>query len=180
MARKKGHKEYKKLVQYVAAIIIILLIIFWGWKNGSIRARLNSSFSDNKSAQKAEYKKQQSLAQKKYGTVKKTDQSKAKVDASSTADKVSSSGQDASQSVDKKQSKASGTDTKTKSKKTTYGSYTVKYGDSLTMIAAKYNTTTTELMNLNKLDTGTINPGTKLIVPSTKTSTAVSSSADSE
>lgn len=175
MARKKAHRGYKKLIQRVAATIIILIIVFLGWKNENIRARLNSSFSDNKSAQKAEYKKQQSIAKEKYGTVKSSTQAKAE---SSTG--KSSSSLDSSANVKTAESKSSEANTKTKAKKTAYGSYTVKYGDSLTIIAEKYNTTTTELMSLNKLDTGTINPGTKLIVPSTKKATSVSSATDSE
>ncbi|WP_057737523.1 LysM peptidoglycan-binding domain-containing protein [Liquorilactobacillus uvarum] len=177
MARKKAHRGYKKLIQRFAATIIILIIVFLGWKNENIRARLNSSFSDNKSAQKAEYKKQQSIAKEKYGTVKSSTQVKVE---SSTG--KSSSSVDSSANVKTAESKSNGNEanTKTKAKKTAYGSYTVKYGDSLTIIAEKYNTTTTELMSLNKLDTGTINPGTKLIVPSTKKATSVSSATDSE
>ncbi|GAJ27290.1 hypothetical protein JCM15457_2265 [Liquorilactobacillus sucicola DSM 21376 = JCM 15457] len=173
MARKKAHKGHKKLIQGTAVAIIILLLGFFGWKNENIRARLNSSFSDNKSAQKAEYKKQQSIAREKYGTTKSSSQAEKTSVKSSTVVKNSSSS-------DPDPDKAQKTQSESSASKKKYGSYTVKYGDSLTIIAEKYHTTTTELMDLNKLDTGTINPGAKLIVPSMKGSSTVSSSVTND
>ncbi|KRL00266.1 hypothetical protein FC81_GL000043 [Liquorilactobacillus capillatus DSM 19910] len=158
----------------IAVIMIILVLGFLGWKNENIRARLNSSFSDNKSAQKAEYKKQQSIAKKKYGTEQSSEQADKTSAKSSSKEEASETAKTASNSEKTTTTKSS------TNKAKAHQTYIVKYGDSLTIIAEKYHTTPTKLMKLNNLDNGTINPGAKLIVPSTKGTTATSANTDDE
>ena len=67
----------------------------------------------------------------------------------------------------------------TKKNKGEYTTYTVKSGDYLSTIASKYGTTTQELMDLNDLASGTINPGQELKVPANSSNDQDSSSADS-
>ncbi|KRL05993.1 hypothetical protein FD46_GL000325 [Liquorilactobacillus oeni DSM 19972] len=131
-----------------------------------VRARIQNSFGNTAKVQKAEYKKQQSIAQRKYGV-----ESVAAVSQSTNkaADKQSSAKTStvSSSNVSKKSS----------SGQNNYQTYVVQVGDTLSAIAAKYQTTTTKLMDLNNLESGTISSGTALKVP--VTSTAVSSSQNS-
>nr|WP_275689078.1 LysM peptidoglycan-binding domain-containing protein [Ligilactobacillus ruminis] len=77
------------------------------------------------------------------------------------------------------ESSVSSSSSSTKKNKGEYTTYTVKSGDYLSTIASKYGTTTQELMDLNDLTSGTINPGQELKVPANSSNDQNSSSADS-
>lgn len=77
------------------------------------------------------------------------------------------------------ESSVSSSSSSTKKNKGEYTTYTVKSGDYLSTIASKYGTTTQELMDLNDLTSGTINPGQELKVPANSSNDRDSSSADS-
>ena len=55
---------------------------------------------------------------------------------------------------------------------TTYGSYTVKSGDTLYSIAKAHNTTVSEIKSINQLNSDTINIGQVLKIPNAKQSTS--------
>ena len=105
--------------------------------------------------QKAEYDKQRALAAKKYGS-----STKEEAKASSKADKASVKA-DPSQSSTVKKASAS----ESSSSNSNYGTYTVQSGDYLSTIAAKYNTTVQELIELNDLESSRVAAGETLKVP---------------
>ena len=113
----------------------------------------------------------------KYGEYKepKGDSKKVSSSLKKTSSVVSSSSVASSSS----ESSVSSSSSSTKKNKGEYTTYTVKSGDYLSTIASKYGTTTQELMDLNDLASGTINPGQELKVPANSSNDQDSSSADS-
>lgn len=181
MARKRSHtKTNKKVLWGAITVIIVVVICVLGSTNVFVRNKLTSVFSDNVKSQKVEYKKQQSIAQKKYGTTTKDDsESNKETSASSTTSSTTSSSES-----NKKKSSTTSSSTETSSSSatssSTYKSYVVESGDTLSSIANKYGTTVARLMTLNNLRTGTISTGTTLRVPTSTISSGTSSTSSSD
>ncbi|MFT8557207.1 LysM peptidoglycan-binding domain-containing protein [Liquorilactobacillus hordei] len=177
MARKRSHtKTNKKVLWGAITVIIVVVICVLGSTNVFVRNKLTSVFSDNVKSQKVEYKKQQSIAQKKYGTMTKVD--------SESNEETSASSTTSSSESNKKKSSTTSSSTETSSSSatssSTYKSYVVESGDTLSSIANKYGTTVARLMTLNNLRTGTISTGTTLRVPTSTISSSTSSTSSSD
>ena len=171
--RAKNHHKRKntfKIIRAVVIVLVIAVICILGFKSDFVQGRLASSFGNNAEIQKREYNKQREIAKKKYGEYKEP-----KGDSKKTSSVVSSSSAASSSS----ESSVSSSSSSTKKNKGEYTTYTVKSGDYLSTIASKYGTTTQELMDLNDLTSGTINPGQELKVPANSSNDQDSSSADS-
>lgn len=171
--RAKNHHKRKntfKIIRAAVIVLVIAVICILGFKSDFVQGRLASSFGNNAEIQKREYNKQREIAKKKYGEYKEPkDDSK----------KVSSSLKKTSSVVSSSSAASSSSSSSTKKNKGEYTTYTVKSGDYLSTIASKYGTTTQELMDLNDLTSGTINPGQELKVPANSSNDQDSSSADS-
>ncbi|EJE97420.1 LysM peptidoglycan-binding domain-containing protein [Liquorilactobacillus mali] len=183
MARRRSHtKTNKKVLWSLVTIIIVVVICVLGSTSEFVRNKLTSVFSDNVKSQKVEYKKQQSIAQEKYGkTSETTSESKQQ---SSTAGDSASNKSNSSESSKKSSVTASSeeTDSTASTASSTYKRYVVESGDTLSSIASRYGTTVTRLMSINDLSTGTISAGTTLRIPAStaSSSTASSSTSDSD
>lgn len=167
--RAKNHHKRKntfKIIRAAVIVLVIAVICILGFKSDFVQGRLASSFGNNAEIQKREYNKQREIAKKKYGEYKEPKGDSKKVSSSSAASSSSASSVSSSSSS-------------TKKNKGEYTTYTVKSGDYLSTIASKYGTTTQELMDLNDLTSGTINPGQELKVPANSSNDQDSSSADS-
>lgn len=167
--RAKNHHKRKntfKIIRAVVIVLVIAVICILGFKSDFVQGRLASSFGNNAEIQKREYNKQREIAKKKYGEYKEPKGDSKKVSSSSAASSSS-------------ESSVSSSSSSTKKNKGEYTTYTVKSGDYLSTIASKYGTTTQELMDLNDLTSGTINPGQELKVPANSSNDQNSSSADS-
>ena len=178
--RAKNHHKRKNTFKIIRAAVIVLVlavICILGFKSDFVQGRLASSFGNNAEIQKREYNKQREIAKKKYGEYKepKGDSKKVSSSLKKTSSVVSSSSVASSSS----ESSVSSSSSSTKKNKGEYTTYTVKSGDYLSTIASKYGTTTQELMDLNDLASGTINPGQELKVPANSRNDQDSSSADS-
>ena len=169
--RAKNHHKRKntfKIIRAVVIVLVIAVICILGFKSDFVQGRLASSFGNNAEIQKREYNKQREIAKKKYGEYKepKGDSKKVSSSLKKTSSVVSSSSVASSSS----ESSVSSSSSSTKKNKGEYTTYTVKSG---------YGTTTQELMDLNDLTSGTINPGQELKVPANSSNDQDSSSADS-
>lgn len=167
--RAKNHHKRKntfKIIRAAVIVLVIAVICILGFKSDFVQGRLASSFGNNAEIQKREYNKQREIAKKKYGEYKEPKGDSKKVSSSSVASSSS-------------ESSVSSSSSSTKKNKGEYTTYTVKSGDYLSTIASKYGTTTQELMDLNDLASGTINPGQELKVPANSSNDQDSSSADS-
>ncbi|MCR5748586.1 MAG: LysM peptidoglycan-binding domain-containing protein [Lactobacillus sp.] len=167
--RAKNHHKRKntfKIIRAAVIVLVIAVICILGFKSDFVQGRLASSFGNNAEIQKREYNKQREIAKKKYGEYKEPKGDSEKVSSSSVASSSS-------------ESSVSRSSSSTKKNKGEYTTYTVKSGDYLSTIASKYRTTTQELMDLNNLTSGTINPGQELKVPANSSNNQDSSSADS-
>lgn len=165
----KNHHKRKntfKIIRAAVIVLVIAVIYILGFKSDFVQGRLASSFGNNAEIQKCEYNKQREIAKKKYGEYKEPKGDSKKVSSSSAASSSSASSVSSSSSS-------------TKKNKGEYTTYTVKSGDYLSTIASKYGTTTQELMDLNDLTSGTINPGQELKVPANSSNDQDSSSVDS-
>lgn len=171
--RAKSHHKRKntfKIIRAVVIVLVIAVICILGFKSDFVQGRLASSFGNNAEIQKREYNKQREIAKKKYGEYK---------EPKGDSKKVSSSLKKTSSVVSSSSVASSSSSSSTKKNKGEYTTYTVKSGDYLSTIASKYGTTTQELMDLNDLTSGTINPGQELKVPANSSNDQDSSSADS-
>lgn len=171
--RAKNHHKRKntfKIIRAVVIVLVIAVICILGFKSDFVQGRLASSFGNNAEIQKREYNKQREIAKKKYGEYK---------EPKGDSKKVSSSLKKTSSVVSSSSVASSSSSSSTKKNKGEYTTYTVKSGDYLSTIASKYGTTTQELMDLNDLTSGTINPGQELKVPANSSNDQDSSSADS-
>lgn len=171
--RAKNHHKRKntfKIIRAVVIVLVIAVICILGFKSDFVQGRLASSFGNNAEIQKREYNKQREIAKKKYGEYK---------EPKGDSKKVSSSLKKTSSVVSSSSAASSSSSSSTKKNKGEYTTYTVKSGDYLSTIASKYGTTTQELMDLNDLTSGTINPGQELKVPANSSNDQDSSSADS-
>lgn len=167
--RAKNHHKRKntfKIIRAAVIVLVIAVICILGFKSDFVQGRLASSFGNNAEIQKREYNKQREIAKRKYGEYKEPKGDSKKVSSSSVASSSS-------------ESSVSSSSSSTKKNKGEYTTYTVKSGDYLSTIASKYGTTTQELMDLNDLTSGTINPGQELKVPANSSNDQDSSSADS-
>lgn len=167
--RAKNHHKRKntfKIIRAAVIVLVIAVICILGFKRDFVQGRLASSFGNNAEIQKREYNKQREIAKRKYGEYKEPKGDSKKVSSSSVASSSS-------------ESSVSSSSSSTKKNKGEYTTYTVKSGDYLSTIASKYGTTTQELMDLNDLTSGTINPGQELKVPANSSNDQDSSSADS-
>lgn len=167
--RAKNHHKRKntfKIIRAAVIVLVIAVICILGFKSDFVQGRLASSFGNNAEIQKREYNKQREIAKRKYGEYKEPKGDSKKVSSSSVASSSS-------------ESSVSRSSSSTKENKGEYTTYTVKSGDYLSTIASKYGTTTQELMDLNDLTSGTINPGQELKVPANSSNDQDSSSADS-
>lgn len=165
----KNHHKRKntfKIIRAAVIVLVIAVIYILEFKSDFVQGRLASSFGNNAEIQKREYNKQREIAKKKYGEYKEPKGDSKKVSSSSAASSSSASSVSSSSSS-------------TKKNKGEYTTYTVKSGDYLSTIASKYGTTTQELMDLNDLTSGTINPGQELKVPANSSNDQDSSSVDS-
>nr|WP_054757993.1 LysM domain-containing protein [Liquorilactobacillus satsumensis] len=172
MTRKRSQKKNLKwLWGGVVLAVVVVAVAFLGLRSNVVRAHLQNSFGgDTAQHQKSEYKKQQSLARKKYGTQQ-----------IATSASTSSSAQNKQASKAKTVTTASSSSAKQAStQKSQYQYYVVHAGDTLSAIATKYQTTTSELMQLNSLeDGGAISSGTTLKVPTTSTTAATGEQSSS-
>lgn len=178
--RAKNHHKRKntfKIIRAVVIVLVIAVICILGFKSDFVQGRLASSFGNNAEIQKREYNKQREIAKKKYGEYKEPKGDSKKV--SSSLKKTSSVVSSSSAAPSSSESSVSSSSSSTKKNKGEYTTYTVKSGDYLSTIASKYGTTTQELMDLNDLTSGTINPGQELKVPANSSNDRDSSSADS-
>ena len=162
MTRKHHHDKHSRrglalALKIGATVLVVLLVCVIAWKNETVHSRLVSAFGDNEKLQKAEYDKQRALAAKKYGS-----STKEEAKASSKADKASVKA-DPSQSSTVK--KASTSESSSSNSNSNYGTYTVQSGDYLSTIAAKYDTTVQELIELNDLESSRVAAGETLKVP---------------
>lgn len=141
----KKPREKKQLSKYILTGIGVIIVIFaciFAIKTKPVQDALERTFGDNVKYQKEEYTRQRALAAKKYGSSS----------SSSTVAKEAN-----------KETK----DTKKRSK-TNYINYTVKPGDFLSTIASEYGTTTQELIDLNQLDSSSVDAGQVIKVPANK------------
>ncbi|MCP9329731.1 LysM peptidoglycan-binding domain-containing protein [Liquorilactobacillus satsumensis] len=169
MTRKRSQKKNLKWLWGVVLAVVVVAVAFLGLRSNVVRAHLQNSFGDTAQHQKSEYKKQQSLARKKYGTQQ-----------TATSASTSSSAQNKQVSKAKTVTTASSSSAKQAStQKSQYQYYVVHAGDTLSAIATKYQTTTSELMQLNSLEDGTISSGTTLKVPTTSTTAATGEQSSS-
>lgn len=169
MTRKHHHDKRSRrglalVLKIGAAVLVVLLVCVIAWKNETVHSRLVSAFGDNEKLQKAEYDKQRALAAKKYGSSTKEE---AKV-----VDKESVKADPSQSSIVKKASES-----ERSSSNSNYGTYTVQSGDYLSTIAAKYNTTVQELIELNDLESSRVAAGVTLKVPMQEQQTSTRSAA---
>lgn len=165
----KNHHKRKntiKIIRVAVIVLVIAVVCILGFKSDFVQGRLASSFGNNAEIQKREYNKQREIAKNKYGEYKEPKGDSKNVSSSSVASSSSASSVSSSSSS-------------TKKNKGEYTTYTVKSGDYLSTIASKYGTTAQELMELNDLTSGTINPGQELKVPANSSNDQDSSNADS-
>lgn len=170
-------KNILRIIRAAAIVLVIAVIGVIGFKSDFVQGRLASSFGNNAAMQKSEYDRQRAIARKKYGEYKEPNDDEDSSSSSSSSVSSSSS----SSSVKSSSSSASSLRSSSSSgkEKGSYTTYTVKSGDYLSVIASKYGTTAQELMDLNDLTSGAINPGQVLKVPATGSGSQDSSSADS-
>ena len=169
MTRKHHHDKHSRrglalALKIGATVLVVLLVCVIAWKNETVHSRLVSAFGDNEKLQKAEYDKQRALAAKKYGSSTKEE---AKV-----VDKESVKADPSQSSTVKKASES-----ERSSSNSNYGTYTVQSGDYLSTIAAKYNTTVQELIELNDLESSRVAAGVTLKVPMQEQQTSTRSAA---
>lgn len=169
MTRKHHHDKRSRrglaLVLKIGRLpLVVLLVCVIAWKNETVHSRLVNAFGDNEKLQKAEYDKQRALAAKKYGSSTKEE---AKV-----VDKESVKADPSQSSTVKKASES-----ERSSSNSNYGTYTVQSGDYLSTIAAKYNTTVQELIELNDLESSRVAAGVTLKVPMQEQQTSTRSAA---
>lgn len=169
MTRKHHHDKRSRrglalVLKIGAAVLVVLLVCVIAWKNETVHSRLVNAFGDNEKLQKAEYDKQRALAAKKYGSSTKEE---AKV-----VDKESVKADPSQSSTVKKASES-----ERSSSNSNYGTYTVQSGDYLSTIAAKYNTTVQELIELNDLESSRVAAGVTLKVPMQEQQTSTRSAA---
>lgn len=160
---KRSRRGLALVLKIGAAVLVVLLVCVIAWKNETVHSRV-SAFGDNEKLQKAEYDKQRALAAKKYGSSTKEE---AKV-----VDKESVKADPSQSSTVKKASES-----ERSSSNSNYGTYTVQSGDYLSTIAAKYNTTVQELIELNDLESSRVAAGVTLKVPMQEQQTSTRSAA---
>lgn len=170
MSPRSSHKVNKKVSFWVLLIIVILILGIIGFRSRTVNARVQSFFGDNRTAQKAEYQRQKKAAHAKYKK-KNSQNEQAGSTTKKTANKKESTSSSSTTTSSTSKSKF-----KTDSKSGSYRYYVVKSGDTLSSIAANYGTTTTAIMNLNDLTTGTISSGTTLKLPAANSTTGTTSS----
>ncbi|MDQ2234667.1 LysM peptidoglycan-binding domain-containing protein [Ligilactobacillus animalis] len=161
---KRSRRGLALVLKIGAAVLVVLLVCVIAWKNETVHSRLVSAFGDNEKLQKAEYDKQRALAAKKYGSSTKEE---AKV-----VDKESVKADPSQSSTVKKASESERSNSNSN-----YGTYTVQSGDYLSTIAAKYNTTVQELIELNDLESSRVAAGVTLKVPMQEQQTSTRSAA---
>lgn len=161
----KQRKALKNTLWAFGAVLIVALAGIWAWKSPVVQSRVQASFGNNAAYQKKEYNKQRALAKKKYGPQTENVTVAAKTSTEKSTKTTTTVSSKNSGSAEK--SAASG--------KYTY--ITVESGEYLSTIAADYNTTVDELIELNDLDSREISAGVQLKVPANN---SANNSASSE
>ncbi|WP_025087547.1 LysM peptidoglycan-binding domain-containing protein [Ligilactobacillus apodemi] len=168
-SKRKLTKLQARFLKIGLAVIAILLLCIVAVRNERVQGRLISSFGDNQKLQKQEYERQKAIATSKYGSTSTTASSSTK-----ESEKAAES-DDSTTKAPSSQENSAKSSSSTKKKATdsgNYTTYTVRSGDYLSTIAAKYNTTVQELMELNDLSSSSVNAGEVLKVPATTSTTS--------
>lgn len=157
--RHHKHKQNKGLkvgLQILIGVVCVVLLSILAWHNETIKSRMISTFGNTAKYQKEEYEKQKEIAAKKYGSSKAMVQVQ-KNTTSSKQEKYSESSKESSKTADR------------------YITYTVRSGDSLTVIANRYGTSVQELIKINDLpETGRVATGEELKIPVTSQTSSTS------
>lgn len=138
----KKKRRQKKLIMFTSLLALGAFLFFF-FSNQVIQQRIKEHISPSAELQKAEYERNKQAAKVRYGA--------SKAQTSSEVNEV-----DDDEEIEQLAS------TTTQAKKVI--KYKVQPGDSLTMIAEKYNTTVEQIMQDNNLMDGNVASGVTLTI----------------